>query len=157
MRSWRPAHAANFVSRTVSKSYRVASDHVFALGPALSTPTITKLTPVQPIRYGAQLASQAEYGGAATISVAQVARNTFSVQVSSAYLGAVPAIWDLTIPDLTGVDGWNPAWELVPGISTAVSVTAASATAPVWAVIRRAWPDGASVRTAVRRQISLIP
>jgi hypothetical protein len=62
----------------------------------------------------ARVDAQAEYPSAARIlfyqePAANDTRATY-VQVSSAYLGGTPTSWDIAIPDLSGLTGFNNAW-----------------------------------------------
>src|SRR5207253_9424497 len=49
------------------------------------------------------------------------------IVATASYLGAVPATWDITVPDVSGVAGFNSAWMHATGLSTAYSAEAFSA------------------------------
>jgi hypothetical protein len=100
-----PRQVVSYVSATAR--------FTLSLGPALALPTVSAAGPSRPRM---QLPAQAEYATAAQASFFQGTRS-LSVIVSARYLGALPATWDLTPPDLAGVAGWNPAWALTPTLT----------------------------------------
>lgn len=87
------------------------------LGPALSTPTVTQATTTPNIRMRLQLASQAQYGAGVVANYWQsstAAEREAFIYMSSGYLGATPATWDVTMPDLSGA-GFQTTWGLQTG------------------------------------------
>src|SRR5262249_5792019 len=64
------------------------------------------------------LTSSARYDRAAAFQLSeQTAFNTItvSVTVTEGFFNGNPSAWDVTIPDLSGVDGWQNAWGLQTG------------------------------------------
>ena len=100
--------------RSAATYFRTPTDRVVTMGPMLDTPVITWAGSPPSVRPRAQLASQPPYARVATITYYQ-ATGTVSVAVTSAYLGGTPATWDIQVPDLSSVDGWNDAWGLGAG------------------------------------------
>lgn len=116
--------ATSTSNRTAMAFFRTMGDKSIALGPALSSPTVT-LVPGSPVRYRVQLASQAEYNSFINWGVNQSGRDLWTT-VSAAYLGGTPTTWDVTQPDMTGAPGWNPTWGLQTGETPRVFAGAAS-------------------------------
>jgi hypothetical protein len=102
-------------SRAARVYFRAPVDKVVALGPELSTPVVTWQNPQRP---RLQLTSQPEYARMVSITYQQN-YELVSVAMTAAWLGGTPATWDLAVPDLSTVDGWNSAWGLgeLPAIS----------------------------------------
>jgi hypothetical protein len=92
--------------------FRSPGARVLDLGPTVATPTLT--FPAGPlVRPRAQLPSQPEYGRLVSVNYSQYDGSAFvSVVMTSGYHGGTPATWDLEVPDLSSVDGWNDGWSL---------------------------------------------
>ena len=54
--------------------------------------------------YGTSMVAEYTAGGYGSLS------RSVEIGVTSAYLGGVPAMWSLTIPDLTQAAGYRPEW-----------------------------------------------
>ena len=98
-------------------------DRTLALGPVLSTPTVTRLAGGAYSRVRAQVASQTEYNRyfSADYSQSVIFRNA-SIIATTGYTGG--GAWDLSIPDLSAATGWNPTWGLQNGTAISWNVTA---------------------------------
>jgi hypothetical protein len=132
----------------VTAVYHTPSDATLPLGVALATPTYTQI-PAQPyVRYQAQLASQAEYGGMVSFFIGQGTRNNFTVQATSGYFDGTPATWDLSVPDFSTVAGWDPTWGLETGLLTTLRTTAWTTPAMTGKADRLMWNAGAVVKQA---------
>ena len=116
--------ANNFSSERVAFVwFRNPTDQTLALGPALSTPTVTRISGGAYSRVRAQLAVQTEYNRSFTAEYEHGSPSrTTTILASTGYVGG--AAWDFSIPDLSGATGWNPTWGLQNGISLFWSVTA---------------------------------
>jgi hypothetical protein len=109
-----------------------AVDRSFTLGPALGTSTVTSITNTPYPRLRAQLTSQSAYGSLVSVTYSQIASTTsrsptdrtVEVQATAAYFGGTPAVWDVSIPDLSAASGFTASWELAPGRVTAIDATA---------------------------------
>jgi len=103
-------------SRGVERYFRAAAPQALPLGPAMANPTITEAGTSPYLRMRTRLTRQAEYARAMTASFLQ--QQTFSVTrvdvtITSGYDAS--GTWDATMPDLSGVSGWQNAWGLVNG------------------------------------------
>ena len=119
-------------ARGVTHYYRTPGNRTVALGPTLNVPTINSAATSPSLRMRAQLASQSEYGGFASVNFNQSgppSERNFSVTKTSGYVGSTPATWDLEMPDLTGVSGFPASALFVNGQATDWFIEAAS-TAP---------------------------
>ena len=126
--------------RRVLFVYAIPSDRTLALGPEPSAPIFTTETNSPTLRIRAEVTGQSEYGSSITLRYGQAPpattnRNSVSVSATKEYFGATPATWSLTIPDLSGVDGFQPSWGLQPGPYA-------------WSMHVHSWPFGFSARTA---------
>jgi hypothetical protein len=119
------------VAHTLVTYFGAPADRTETLGPLLTTPTVTVASTAPYVRERGQLSSQSAYNTAARFVFLQGSSpNTkFVVVVQTAgYLGgALPATWDLTVPDLTGVTGFTTTWMHASGQATAYSAEAFSA------------------------------
>jgi hypothetical protein len=66
-----------------------------------------------------------------------------SVSASRGYLGGAPSTYDIEVPDLSGVAGFNSSWGLASGASTRWTIDASAATP--------AATEGAITKAAGRR------
>lgn len=86
------------------------------LGPTLSTPTVTVASSTPYVMMRVQMPLQAEYNMGLQAKFTQ-GNNRVQVQALAAYFNGMTS-WDVTMPDLSGVPGWNNAWGLQTGQST---------------------------------------
>jgi hypothetical protein len=91
--------------------FHTPSDKTIAMGPALSTPTVTRFATAPYAQPRVQLPGQTEYNKLLIASYEQTNRSA-SVAATAAYYGAAPTTWDVTLPNLSGAAGWNNAWGL---------------------------------------------
>ena len=110
-------------TRTSGVYFRGPSDRTLTLGAALSSPTVTRLAGGAYSRVRVQLASQADYNRffSADFDQSGNSRNA-SVAATTGYVGS--GAWDLSIPDLSAVTGWNSIWGLQNGSAINWSVSA---------------------------------
>lgn len=96
--------------RTTQQYVRDVSDRTLTLGPPLATPTFTTVATAPYRRVHAGLPSQEEYGAAVSIDVAQLTATRSSritLNATREYFGGTPAVWSLTVPDFSGVAGFQ--------------------------------------------------
>ncbi len=140
-------------SRFSAVYFRGPTDRSLALGPVLSTPTLTRLTGGAYSRVRAQLAVQSEYSRFFNAEFSQSAlfRNT-SIGATTSYVGG--GAWDLSIPDLSGATGWNPTWGLQNGTGIDWFVTAQGGSIYFLDV---SVTDGSTMKSAQRSSASPLP
>ena len=112
----------NLVGRTLLSYYAAPGDRTETLGAFVNSPVISALASAPYLRLRARVTMQPDYQSASRVLFYQElsvndTRAVF-VQVSAGYLGATPATWDVSIPDFTGLAGFNNAWMPVPTSQT---------------------------------------
>jgi hypothetical protein len=107
--------------RNATVFFKDLANKTLTFGPTPNSPTITTAATTPVARLRAQLAIQAEYNKSFVLSYSQAVGSTSRsvvIQISSGYLGANPTTLDITMPDLSGVAGWDNNWGLRTGTST---------------------------------------
>jgi hypothetical protein len=108
--------------RQVFDYFASVADMNEAIGPQLSSPTVTVLSSSPYVRMRGQLASQPGYDTFARFGYLQtLAANDqrfIIVGVSKGYLGSTPSVWNVTIPSFGAVNGLQQSWMLKAGQST---------------------------------------
>ncbi|MEO7085901.1 MAG: hypothetical protein ABI442_06235, partial [Gemmatimonadaceae bacterium] len=103
--------------------FKDAIDRTVTLGAAPSAVTLTSAGTSPYPRYRTVVTAQSDYSNLIVSSYAQlssgITRNVLVYQTSGHRAGA--ASWDVTMPDLSAVSGWDPTWGLKTGASTTVS------------------------------------
>lgn len=108
--------------RSVLQYLRNPGDATVTLGAVLSTPTFSTLSTTGYARIRGVLARQSEYndfyfmnfGQAGAVVVASASIRNFSVQLSAGYLGSATTV-DVSVPDFSGVAGWQNLWGPIAG------------------------------------------
>ncbi len=111
---------------TVQHYFREGGDLSLALGPPLATETFTTVATTPYRRVRAEVPSQPEYGAEISIEMSQSSSRRSSRATLTAtreYFGETPAVWSLTLPDFSGVPGFQLANALTAG-ELRVTVTA---------------------------------
>lgn len=103
------------VVRSVTSYFRapVARTITFPEPPHAPTVSIASTTPT--VRPRARFDSQAAYDRATGISYQELQNTVVSVSMTPAYAAANAGGYDLVVPDLAGVPGFDPRWALHPG------------------------------------------
>lgn len=113
-------------TRSVTQYNRDVIARALALGSAISTPTLSTSGTTPYARIRAQGAFQTEYPDFIASSFTQASGRAWVHTASRAFFGAGAANYDIDLPDLSGVAGFNNAWGLVVGTATNATVTAYS-------------------------------
>jgi hypothetical protein len=117
--------------RSAGVYFRSPVNQAIALGPALNTPTVTKVVTAPNARPRVQLLSQAQYNRFFSASFTQSSLNKdVSLDATAAYFGGTPGTWDVTMPDLSAAAGWNSAWGLQDGTPIDWTVAAEGGASP---------------------------
>ncbi|MDZ7629877.1 MAG: hypothetical protein U5K74_00615 [Gemmatimonadaceae bacterium] len=94
--------------------FRTAGNRTVALGPALSVPTVTRVSGGAYARARFTLPVQADYARLLFAAFDQVASDRLvSVYASAGFTGG--GAWDVTVPALSGTAGWQDTWGLQNG------------------------------------------
>ncbi len=114
-------------------AFHTAVDQTFALGPALTTPTVSTLTATGYARLRAAINVQSQYNKLFTFTATQAgaAPRNATIQQTVGYSSA--SALNLDIPDLSGVSGFDVNWGLKAGALTN------------WTVMGTGWPGTVGV------------
>ena len=140
-------------SRLSAVYFRGPTDRTLALGPVLSTPTVTRVAGGAYSRVRTQVGVQTEYNRylSADFSQSSVFRNA-SVIATTGYVGG--GSWDLSIPDLSSATGWNPTWGLQNGNAISWNVSAQGGSIYV---LDASITDGSTLKSATVSSSSPLP
>jgi hypothetical protein len=116
--------------RIVTTWYRNPADKTLTLGSTLNAPSVTTTATTPYVRLHATLAKQDEYNTLVSFLFTQASGTVsrdWSLTATAGYFGGTaPAIWDLTMPDLSAVAGF-PAGGIQTGQSYTVDAEASNA------------------------------
>jgi hypothetical protein len=103
-------------ARSASRVFRAVQDYAIALGADVVAPTFTTVATTPTLRLRAQFVNQTEYGRLTSVTFQEDGTNTRLVTVSMTQDYALQSggVYDLVVPELTGVAGFQPAWALSP-------------------------------------------
>jgi hypothetical protein len=133
--------------------FRTPADATLALGPALSAPTVTRTTSTPYVRPRVQLPLQAEYNRTITAEFEQTSlTRSLSITATNGYTGGTA--WDFTMPDFSGVAGWQNTWAMQSG--TAFDWTVSASAGAVFLFDPNV-ASGTTYRLATRASESPIP
>ncbi len=112
-------------TRLSSFVFKGGADQTLALGPQLSTVTVSTAATAPYARLRAQFAKQTEYSKLVAFQWSQAAMTTRSgtILATDQYLGSTSTV-DLAIPDFSALSGWMNSWAPVTGTSVTYGVTA---------------------------------
>ena len=130
--------------------YRVPANQTIVLGADLNNPTLTTVASSPHLRLRTQLPSQSEYGAFLSVQHVQESRGVeVVITVTNSYYGGTPVTWDVTIPNLSGFQGFPAAARLQSGVATDWFVEAYGGTGGPSAFFGHP-SDGATLRYAGR-------
>ena len=103
-------------ARSAARVFRAVQDYTIALGPDVVAPTFATVATTPTLRLAAQFVNQTEYGRLTSVTFQEDGTNTRLVIVSMTQDYALHSGggYDLVVPELTGVAGFQPAWALSP-------------------------------------------
>lgn len=110
--------------RQVAGYNRTLANRTLTLGPVLTSPTVSTVASAPYRRARATGSWQAEYNQGVGVLFSQTtgASRTWGITSSAGY--ASGATYDLEVPDLSGVAGFNAMWGLQPGVATEWALSA---------------------------------
>ncbi len=118
--------ASNTVFRQVVATSRTVTNRTLTLGSVPAAPTVSVSNGLV-ARPRVRGPLQADYNKSVIVLFTQtIARKQAYVEVTPGYLGAA-ASYDLEVPDLSGVSGYNAAWGLTVGAQTAYGLYVSNA------------------------------
>jgi uncharacterized membrane protein len=112
------------IIRQVAGYNREMTDRTLTLGPVLAEPTVSTVATAPYRRLRATGTIPPEYNQAVGIAYTQSGGTgrSWTISMSAGYAGGTA--YDLEVPDLTGVAGFNASWGLVNGLATDWAVSA---------------------------------
>ncbi|MBA3918961.1 MAG: hypothetical protein C0516_10295 [Gemmatimonas sp.] len=149
------AGTGNVTSGRIFAQYnRILQDRTITLGAALNQPTITSLGSAPYSRWTATGTWQAEYGDGIGVSFSQQNNNTnaWTVTVSRSYAGN-GGNYSITVPDFSGVAGFNNSWGIAPG-STNWQLTATGGIFNLTGVGPTGFTEGGTFRAGYRTGVT---
>jgi len=106
--------------RGIERFFGAPANQSLVIGGALATPIVSTVATSPYIRLRASLSRQAEYGSAIDVDFSQQHTNlsvtSVSITATERYFGS--RSWNVDIPNLSGVTGWQNSWGLVSGGGT---------------------------------------
>ena len=139
-------------SRSGGIYFRTPATQTVTFGPALSTPTLTRIAGGNYARVQAQLPLQSDYARSFTATFSQTGSNReASITVTSGYSSG--GAWDVTIPAISG-NGWLDTWGLLNGTPITWSI---AANGGALFLLDTTVPDGTTFRSAQRSSTTPLP
>ncbi|HUQ83907.1 MAG TPA: hypothetical protein VM076_22345 [Gemmatimonadaceae bacterium] len=141
--------------RTADVFFRLPVNRTVTLGDPITAPTVTAATSAALLRPRAQFAAQPDYDRLTYIVYEQPARPAFTaVSMTPAYAARIGG-YDLDVPDLSPVPGFDSAWALGAGLTTTWNASRVGGTLPLG---RNAVPvDGATRRSVTLQGTMTLP
>jgi hypothetical protein len=106
---------AGNVVRSAAVFFRSPEDRTLTFGAMPSAPELRLVSSTPTARLRAHFAMQADYDRYTSINFQQGQNTVVSLSMSQAYATLAPGGYDLVIPELTGVTGFDPRWALHAG------------------------------------------
>ena len=135
-------------ARSAILYFRAPTDHTLALGAHIVPPTFSTVATTPYLRLGARFTPQSDYDRATSIAYQQGSGTIVAVSMTAAYASANAAGYELIIPDLSQVAGFDPAWALRPAEELRWGASRIGGT--IGLGVDPAVSDGATQRTTFR-------
>lgn len=97
--------------------FRSPVEQTITLGDVITTPTFSTVATTPALRLRAHFAGQSDYDRQTTIAFQQGETTVFAVSMTASYAAIAGAGYDLVVPDLSQVPGFDPTWALRAGVS----------------------------------------
>jgi hypothetical protein len=135
------------VIRSSTVYFRSPVDRTVTLGPTVLPPTLGVASSTPTLRPTARFAPQAEYDRLAVIAFEQGQGTVVTVGMTAAYAALHGGTYDIVVPELTTVEGFDPRWALHAGAPVGWTANRAGGTLGLG---QNAVPaDGSTSRVAV--------
>lgn len=106
---------AGLANRSAQFYFRATADRALTLPAALERPTFTTVATTPVLRLRARFVPQVDFDRATSIRYQQGITTIVDVSMTAAYAAVNAGGYDLTVPDLSGAAGFDPAWALHSG------------------------------------------
>jgi len=117
--------------RSAGRYFHAVHDYTLDLGADVIPPTFSTIATSPTLRLRARFVNQTEYGRETSVSYQEDSTRLVSVSMTQQYAqqaGNVYGVYDLVIPELTGVAGFQRGWALSPTSSLRWSAVRAGGT-----------------------------
>jgi hypothetical protein len=105
------------VRRSATVHFRTPADRTLAFGAVPDEPQLSVVSGAPTLRPRARFGPQLDYDRITGIAFQQGEATLVAVSMTAAYAGLAGSGYDLIVPELTGVEGFDPRWALQPGTS----------------------------------------
>lgn len=105
--------------RGIEQFFTTPANQSLILGPDLVDPIVTTISTDPHVRMRTELDGQFDYSTVVSTEYRQQTQFftiEFLMTVSASYLGGTPFVWDIPMPNFSGLDEFNEAWTLQPGV-----------------------------------------
>lgn len=103
------------VVRSAAVFFRSPADRTLTFGAVPSAPELSVVSATPTLRLRARFATQTDYDRYTSINFQQGQNTVVSLSMSQAYATRGPGGYDLIVPELTSVTGFDPRWALHTG------------------------------------------
>lgn len=140
-----PSVNASDAVRTTSLYFRAPVNQTLSLGAALIPPTLSTIATTPTLRLRATFVVQPDYDRNTLITYQQGDNTLVTIAMTATYAGLTGRGYDLSVPDLSGVPGFQSAWALRSGTDLLWNVSRTGGTLG----LNAAPTNGATERNAV--------
>ena len=114
--------------RSAGRFFHAVQDYTLALGADVIPPTFNTIATLPTLRLRARFVNQTEYGLRTSVTFQEDSTRQVSVSMTQDYALQVGGVYDLVIPELTQVAGFQRGWALSQGSSLRWSAVRAGGT-----------------------------
>ena len=101
--------------RSAGRFFHAVQDYTLALGADVIPPTFSTIATLPTLRLRARLVNQSEYDLRTSVTFQEDSTRLVSVSMTQDYALQVGGVYDLVIPELTDVTGFQRRWALSQG------------------------------------------
>jgi hypothetical protein len=103
-----------FGTRSAVVYFHSPVDQTLTLGAPVNAPEISVVATAPTLRLRARFDTQSDYDQQTSITYRQARGATVNINMTSTYAGRIATGYDLVLPDLSAVAGFDPSWTLQP-------------------------------------------